>query len=92
MVKSKKISRQTKRLMYAFKFYQFRSRLKDKCEEKDCELLVVTEEFTSKTCGCCGELNESLGGSKVFRCPNCKVEMDRDDNGARNILIKNLFS
>lgn len=48
----------------------------------------VTEEYTSKTCGNCGELNEKLGSNKTFECQKCKIVIDRDCNGCRNILLK----
>ncbi|RHZ77360.1 hypothetical protein Glove_180g15 [Diversispora epigaea] len=41
------------------------------------------KEYTSKTCGCFGHIHQKLGGSKVFRCPSCPVELDRDINDAR---------
>ncbi len=55
------------------------------------ELYEVTEEFTSKTCGSCGEIHYNLGSSKTFTCPKseCKFTIPRDWNGARNILLKN---
>lgn len=92
MVRKKNISKRTKRLMYSYRFYQFKMRLESKCIENGCQLLIVDESYTSKTCGGCGCQNEKLGGSKEFECPSCGVEIDRDANGARNILIKNLFS
>ena len=92
MVRRKNIRRTTKRLMYVYRFYQFKTRLTSKCIEHGCKLLIVDESFTSKTCGSCGCLNSLLGGSKNFICPTCGVEIDRDANGARNILIKNMFS
>jgi transposase len=33
-----------------------------------------------------------LGSSKWFHCPHCHFKVDRDFNGARNILIMNLAS
>ncbi len=90
MVKGKRISRQTKRLMYAFKFYQFELRLKSKAIEKGIDLRMVDESYTSKTCGGCGEINKNLGGKKEFECSKCRINIDRDINGARNILLKNL--
>jgi len=92
MVKGNKISKMTKRLMYAYRFFQFKVKLESKCIEHGCVLIIVDESYTSKTCGSCGLLNHTLGGNKHFECPTCGVEIDRDDNGARNILIKNLFS
>jgi IS605 OrfB family transposase len=50
MLKGKKISKMTKRLMQAFSFYKFKERLKMKCEERNCVLHIVDESYTSKTC------------------------------------------
>ena len=33
-----------------------------------CELAVITEEYTSMTCGACGHLNRKLGAKDVFKC------------------------
>ncbi|CAG8742183.1 15907_t:CDS:2 [Funneliformis caledonium] len=30
------------------------------------------EEYTSKTCEHCGQINGKLGGSKTFRCNSCE--------------------
>src|SRR5262249_17521274 len=70
--------------------YRFRQHLLHKAREYPwCRVIVCTEEYTSKTCGCCGEINRGLGGSKTFRCPNprCASELDRDINATRNILL-----
>ncbi|SPO44982.1 uncharacterized protein PSANT_02668 [Moesziomyces antarcticus] len=32
-------------------------------------LLIQPEAYTSKTCASCGHITDSLGASKVFRCP-----------------------
>jgi putative transposase len=40
----------------------------------------------------CGCKNENLGGSKIFNCNKCKINMDRDYNGARNIMLKSISS
>ncbi len=94
MVRGKKLSKSTKRMMYTYKFYQFKQRLLNKCKEHGNKCLVVDESYTTKTCGKCGNLNRELGSSKTFKCPNskCKVVLDRDVNGARNIAIKTFFS
>lgn len=92
MVKGKKLARSTKRLMYTYKFYQFKQRLQNKCLEHGNKLMIVDESYTSKTCGACGCLHHKLGGNKVFECPSCGLVIDRDINGARNILIKTFLS
>ena len=53
-------------------------------------VIDTTEEYTSKTCSVCGYLKLNLGGNKVFKCDRCQAIIDRDINGARNILIKYL--
>lgn len=71
------------------KHYLFQERLKSKCLIRKCKLDICTEEFTSKTCGRCGILNE-VGSSEIYKCSNCDLTIDRDINGARNIGIKRL--
>ena len=68
--------------------YKFKERLRFKCSEYGSTMVDCTEEYTSKTCTRCGILNNKLGSSEVFRCPHCKLEIDRDINGSRNIFLK----
>lgn len=70
--------------------YTFRERLKSKAAEYSVYFKVVDESYTSKTCGGCGEIDENLGGKKIFTCPkeSCNFKIDRDYNGGRNILLK----
>jgi len=92
MVANKKtkvrLGKLTKRLMNMFSFYKFKEKLSYKCETYGKKLLIVDESFTSCTCGNCGSINRPKG-SEVYNCVSCKLEIDRDINGARNILIKN---
>ena len=90
MIRSKKLSKLSKRIMNMFSFFTFKSRLEWKCAKHGKTLIIVDESYTSKTCGCCGELNSKLGSSEEFKCPKCEMSIDRDVNGARNILLKNL--
>ena len=53
-----------------------------------CKVVICDEDYTSKTCGKCGKIHEKLSGSKLFKCPYCHIEIDRDVNGARNILLR----
>lgn len=77
--------------LFSLKHYLFQQRLLEKCRTKThCQTIICTEEYTSKTCTRCGVLNNNLGSSEIFRCSKCKLTVDRDINGARNILIKNI--
>ena len=89
MIRKRNISRSTKRMLCMYSFHSFKEKLKYKCNVKDIKLVIVDESFTSKTCGFCGCLNDTRG-AKYLKCIRCKKEMDRDESGSRNILLKNL--
>lgn len=89
MVKSKKISRKTKRMMLMFSFYSFKAKLKWKCNMHEKKLIIVDESYTSCTCTNCGTINETKGKENL-KCVSCGMKSDRDVSGARNIMIKNV--
>ena len=74
------------RAMNCFRFYEFKERLKLKCNENGVTFVESSEAFTSKTNSFTGELMENLGSKEKFMFNN--VSVDRDINGARNILIR----
>jgi putative transposase len=69
--------------------YLFKQRLKFKCEQMGSVVKDCTEEYTSKTCTRCGIIN-NVGSSEIYNCLSCKLTIDRDINGSRNIYLKNL--
>ena len=85
-----KLRNKTSRAMLGWAHYRFKMKLKAKAEEYSCKVVDCTEEYTSKTCGNCGEINP-IGGKEVWTCKHCGCVHDRDINGARNILLKQLF-
>ena len=86
----RRICKNTARGMMTWSHYTFKELLKTTALREGTRVVIVTEEYTSKTCSCCGTQHPNLGSSKVFRCPSlsCQRVMDRDENGARNILLK----
>lgn len=66
----------------------FREKLLAYASSKHREVFLVGEEYTTKTCGCCGSLNHHVGGDKVFKCSSCNLVIDRDYSGARNVCLK----
>lgn len=89
MVQQDTLQSSTKRKMQYLSHYKFQERLKQLCHKYDSKLYIVNESFTTKTCGKCGEINESIGSNKVFKCQSCDYQFDRDTHGARNIWLKN---
>jgi len=76
------------RSMLTFAYYRFREKLKTKASlMNNVKVYSLTEEFTTKTCGCCGQIN-NVGSNDQLKCSKCKIIIDRDSNGARNIMIK----
>ena len=68
------------------KFYEFRKRLKTKCDEKGIELRVADRFYpSSKTCHHCGSIRKNLKLSdRIYRC-ECGYVADRDLNAALNL-------
>ena len=79
----------TKKTMTDMSHYKFRMKLADLCKRDGRDLQNVEEHYTSQTCGKCGAINK-IGKNIVYKCNKCSYEMDRDMNGARNILLKTL--
>jgi len=84
------LSKMTKRVTMCLKFFNFKKKLKYKCNVNDTNLGIIDEWFTSKMCSLCGNTHKNLGGNKVYDCEKCKCSIDRDINGARNIYIKSI--
>jgi len=80
----------SRRILLTLSHFKFQEKLKQLTSKYGSKLVIVTEEFTTKTCGACGKINDNVGKSEVFACcdKNCEYTLDRDAHGARNILIK----
>ena len=68
------------------KFYEFRSKLKAKCDENSIELRIVDRFYpSSKLCHCCGSIKKDLKLSdRIYKC-DCGYVEDRDFNAALNL-------
>ena len=68
------------------KFYEFRTKLKAKCDANGIELRVVDRWYpSSKMCHCCGAIKKDLKLSdRTYRC-DCGYIEDRDFNASLNL-------
>lgn len=82
------IKSKTARNMLNWSHFQFAQRLESKCKEYRCELIRISESYTSKTCSYCGKIN-IVKGKISFKC-ECGRILDRDYNGARGIYLRAL--
>src|SRR5215472_11427889 len=65
--------------------YGFVQMLGYKCVLAGKVLEVIDERDTSKTCSRCGHQQPMPLYKRTYRCGNCGLVMDRDDNSAVNI-------
>lgn len=70
---------------------RFMNRLEHVCKKKQVGFVKVDPRNTSKTCSNCGNIY-NIEGDKIYNCPICKMQMNRDENAAKNILSRGLAS
>ena len=68
--------------------YRFRQHLTNKGSEYGCEIIEVTEEYTSQLCPNCCKIEKKYEG-RIKTCSKCNYKINRDISGSRMILIKN---
>ena len=83
MMKNKHLSR----AIQEQNFYAIRTKLINKCKERNIELRLVDIFYpSSKTCSCCGSIKKNLKLSdRIYKCCNCGIEIDRDYNASINL-------
>ncbi|GHO54331.1 RNA-guided endonuclease InsQ/TnpB family protein [Ktedonobacter robiniae] len=68
----------------------FFSQLSCKAEEAGRTYVAVNPAYTSQTCSQCGHRQKMPLSVRVFDCPCCHVQLDRDLNASKNILALGL--
>ena len=68
-------------------FYDFKVKLLNQCQKYNIELREVSMWYpSSKTCHSCGHVHKDLKlKDRVFHCPVCGYEEDRDQNASYNL-------
>lgn len=74
-------------------WHSFITKLEYKAAEKGVHLVKLDQWFaSSKTCHCCGhKMSEMPLHKRIWQCPECGVEHDRDINAAINIRHKGIL-
>ena len=65
---------------------EFGSLLNYKAENAGCLVVKVNPKNTSKMCSQCGNLQDMPLWNREYKCENCGMVLDRDQNSAKNIL------
>ena len=83
MIKNKHLSK----AIQEQNFYSIRTKLINKCKERNIELRLVDIFYpSSKTCSCCGSVKKDLKlNDRIYKCYNCGIEIDRDYNASINL-------
>ncbi len=87
---SRKINRKSVRNMLTWSHAKFATHLEQMAKRNGALVIRCNESYTSKTCTNCGFIHHKLGGAKVFNCPSCGIQVPRDVNGARNVMLRAL--
>ena len=83
MIKNKHLSK----AIQEQNFFSIRTKLINKCKERNIELRLVDTFYpSSKTCSCCGSIKKDLKlNNRIYKCSNCGLEIDRDYNASINL-------
>lgn len=84
--KPRKMRKSTVRAMQSMRFYEFGRKMEAACAARGIRCIRCNEAYTSKTNSFTGEIMPNLGGRDRFRYDG--VIVNRDINGARNILLR----
>ena len=74
-------------------FYSIRTKLINKCKERNIELRLVDTFYpSSKICSCYGNIKKDLKlNDRNYKCYNCGIEIDRDYNASINLEKANIY-
>lgn len=75
------------------KFYEFRTKLINKCHQNNIEVRLSNRFYaSSKTCSCCGSIKKDLKLSdRIYKCTQCGTIIDRDLNASINLRDNQIY-
>jgi putative transposase len=89
--RDKGMPKKSKDDLHVWRLYDFKTKLLHRFSVLDQrEVVIQDERYTSKTCGLCDNVKHDLGSAKRYLCDKCGYDVDRDVNGAWNILGRSL--
>jgi putative transposase len=79
------IKEKTKRRLNTLSMYKFMETLNIMSKKYDCQINLINEYKTSKTCHNCKNEHQNLGSNKIYDCIKCQIKIDRDINASINM-------
>ena len=74
----------------SWSYYELQRQIEYKARWKGIPVIYVTARGTSATCSTCGSRTYP-NEDRTLYCPECRTEMDRDVNAARNSMAKGVL-
>jgi putative transposase len=74
------------------KFFIFKNRLLYKATIKGKKVSFTNESYTTQYCSNCGYLKKDVKCSDIYNCNKCKKSFGRDENSAKNIMMKGILA
>ena len=90
LMRKSRLSNEVKFILQMQSHYKFKEYLKAVAKRYRTVVHEVNESYTSKTCSGCGHISDKYD-NRIKKCIKCKMEIDRDVNGSRNILLKSII-
>jgi putative transposase len=70
---------------------QFERYVHYKVRRFGCTISHLPEDYSTRTCSCCGHVQSSAPRGREFRCSGCSATVNRDANGGANICSRAVF-
>ncbi len=67
---------------------QFMNYVTYKSAEYGLQTGYIPEDYSTRTCSCCGQVMKNAPRGRVYICPGCGAVIHRDANGASNICSR----
>ena len=77
-----------RKILHRWAYRDLIDKIKYKAKLQGVPVIEVSPRNTSKTCSNCGYVYKDFKADRVFKCPNCGFEIDRDLNASINLARK----
>jgi putative transposase len=71
----------------SWSYYEFQRQIEYKARWEGIPVIYVSARGTSAKCSKCGSRTYP-NEDRTLYCPECRTDVDRDENAARNIMVK----
>jgi len=84
-LRRQKRPKQLRKILHRWSYADLIAKITYKAKLHGVPVIFVSPRGTSKTCSNCGYYVKGFKNERMFKCPKCGFQLDRDLNAARNI-------